>query len=126
MVHIVYGLPTSELGEKAERGEIVLGGCCVSGDDSEWFCRDCGWAWNARRGEQWEIKVGWYSVQPARPDSSGASRPRNETSLSWAYRLRLPPVSERFEVGEVFRPARGSLVADELPSADERDIERAL
>jgi hypothetical protein len=53
VVPIAYGLPTSGAGEESKRGEIVLGGCCVSGDDPEWFCRDCGWAWNANRGEQW-------------------------------------------------------------------------
>jgi hypothetical protein len=52
----MWGLPTWEAGEAAKRGEIVLGGCCVSGDDPEWFCRDCGWAWNAHRGEQWAKK----------------------------------------------------------------------
>jgi hypothetical protein len=53
-VPILWGMPTSVAGEAEERGEIVLGGCCVTGDDPKWYCRDCGWAWNARRGEQWE------------------------------------------------------------------------
>lgn len=54
VVPIAYGLPTLEAGKAEERGEIVLGGCCVSGDDPQWFCRDCGWAWNASRDVQWE------------------------------------------------------------------------
>jgi hypothetical protein len=54
VVPIGYGLPTTTATEQAKRGEIVLGGCCVRGDDPKWFCRDCGWAWNANRGVQWE------------------------------------------------------------------------
>jgi hypothetical protein len=53
VVRVVRRLRDWEAGEAGKRGEIVLGGCCVSGDDPKWFCRDCGWAWNAHRGEQW-------------------------------------------------------------------------
>ena len=30
---IVYGMPTGELEEKADRGEVVLGGCCLAVDE---------------------------------------------------------------------------------------------
>lgn len=44
-VPIVYGLPTLEIFEAAERGELRLGGCLVSGDDPAWHCKACGAEW---------------------------------------------------------------------------------
>ena len=40
---IFYGLPayTPELEAGLERGEIILGGCCISGDDPTWECSSC-------------------------------------------------------------------------------------
>ena len=44
---IVYGMPTGELEEKADRGEVVLGGCCLAVDekgrsiDPKWACINC-------------------------------------------------------------------------------------
>jgi len=53
-VPIVYGLPSPEMMEEAERGEARLGGCFITGDDPEWpsleaganpewGCIDCPW-----------------------------------------------------------------------------------
>lgn len=44
VVPIAYGEPGEEMNEKAERGEIVLGGCLVStdGTDDDFECRECG------------------------------------------------------------------------------------
>lgn len=44
VVEILYGFPTHEAGEAAERGELVLGGCCINvdGSDPEWQCTHCG------------------------------------------------------------------------------------
>ncbi len=44
---IVYGLPTGEGGERAERGEVVLGGCFVMPADTA--CPACGLEWESRR-----------------------------------------------------------------------------
>jgi hypothetical protein len=41
-VKILYGMPTHEAFEAAERGEIVLGGCCVSDTNPTRHCKDCG------------------------------------------------------------------------------------
>ena len=54
VVPIVFGEPTMETEEAAQRGEVVLGGCLVMGDGSEpkWACRGCGKAFgcvSARR-----------------------------------------------------------------------------
>ena len=40
---IMYGLPafSTELENNLNSGKIVLGGCCVSGDDPRWQCADC-------------------------------------------------------------------------------------
>ena len=43
VVPIVYGMPASELYEKAQRKEVVLGGCCNTEDgDPQWACIECG------------------------------------------------------------------------------------
>ena len=41
-VPIAYGMPGLDLAEAAERGELVLGGCCITGDDPRWHCNACG------------------------------------------------------------------------------------
>ena len=45
---ILWGLPADmrEIEKELERKEIVLGGCCVTGNDPKWACNDCG----TRRG----------------------------------------------------------------------------
>ena len=50
-VQIVYGMPSHELFEAAERGEVALGGCCVQEDEPNRQCRACGHEWNTRRGD---------------------------------------------------------------------------
>lgn len=42
LVPILYGLPTSDLGDREAAMEIVLGGCCVTGNDPELQCLGCG------------------------------------------------------------------------------------
>lgn len=42
VVDIVYGMPTRDLFERSERGEVALGGCCVGGADPSHRCLDCG------------------------------------------------------------------------------------
>ena len=42
IVPIVYGLPAIQLHHAALRGEVLLGGCWISGDDPQWSCRVCG------------------------------------------------------------------------------------
>jgi hypothetical protein len=45
-VPLVYGLPSAELFEAAERGLVGLGGCMVlPGGDPEFRCRSCGAEW---------------------------------------------------------------------------------
>ncbi len=44
-VPIVYGHPSAEAFEAAERDEIVLGGCVVTPDLPIWLCRACDHRW---------------------------------------------------------------------------------
>ncbi|WP_168625685.1 MULTISPECIES: hypothetical protein [unclassified Cryobacterium] len=44
-VRIVWGMPAGEDFERAERGEIILGGCLLTGNDPDWSCRECGHLW---------------------------------------------------------------------------------
>lgn len=41
LIEIVYGMPGIELFEAEERGEVILGGCCVSDDDPKYRCKKC-------------------------------------------------------------------------------------
>lgn len=45
---IVYGLPSLDLMRDVERGRVALGGCCISDNDPEWRCADCGHEWGRR------------------------------------------------------------------------------
>jgi hypothetical protein len=47
VVSILYGLPMfdEELERKLDAGEIVLGGCCVFGNDPTWRSVSCGHQW---------------------------------------------------------------------------------
>ena len=48
VVPIVYGLPAQELFERAERGEVELGGCCIGENDPDSLCRECNHKWRAK------------------------------------------------------------------------------
>lgn len=41
VIPIVYGKPGRELIEREERGEVKLGGCCVTNESARYHCRDC-------------------------------------------------------------------------------------
>ena len=42
LIPIIYGEPTLETFEKAERGEVKLGGCCIHAEgDPQWACSEC-------------------------------------------------------------------------------------
>ena len=45
VIPIVFGYPTVETGEAAERGELALGGCCVGDNDPDCACKACGHQW---------------------------------------------------------------------------------
>lgn len=48
VVDIIYGMPTLTTCERADRGEVILGGCCIARDehgrlmDPKWGCVECG------------------------------------------------------------------------------------
>ena len=41
LIDIIYGLPLTEAFEAAERGEIILGGCCISPESPSYHCKKC-------------------------------------------------------------------------------------
>jgi hypothetical protein len=45
LLRIVYGYPGPEMFEEAERGEVRLGGCVISGDMPDWACVACDHQW---------------------------------------------------------------------------------
>lgn len=48
-VNIIYGMPSPELFESAERGEVALGGCLISDENPERHCTACGAEWRIKR-----------------------------------------------------------------------------
>lgn len=44
IAEILFGMPAfdKELERALDEGRIVLGGCCITGEDPEWHCNDCG------------------------------------------------------------------------------------
>jgi hypothetical protein len=38
---VLYGYPSPELIERARRGEVILGGCLIGGEQPNWLCRKC-------------------------------------------------------------------------------------
>lgn len=43
LVPIVYGMPGPELFDEAERGKVMLGGCCIMPINPTRGCTNCGW-----------------------------------------------------------------------------------
>ena len=41
VVEVVYGFPTLEGEQAAQRGEVVLGGCILDEGQPTHYCRDC-------------------------------------------------------------------------------------
>ena len=54
-VEIVYGMPGGDLAEMEERGEIVLGGCCIDLANPDRQCTACGHTWQIKRRSSTEI-----------------------------------------------------------------------
>lgn len=48
VVPILYGMPSHEAREAAERGELVIGGCEVEIGQPSHACRACGHRWEHR------------------------------------------------------------------------------
>ena len=42
---IVYGYPTYEAFENEQKGEIILGGCCITPNSPTKVCKNCGKEW---------------------------------------------------------------------------------
>lgn len=40
-LEIVYGYPSRETFKLAQRGEVILGGCCIEENQPDMACRDC-------------------------------------------------------------------------------------
>lgn len=49
VLRIKYGYPTPEAEAAAGAGKFVLGGCCVSPDQREWYCTVCEHEWAVKR-----------------------------------------------------------------------------
>ncbi len=61
VVPVAYGMPSRDLLEQAEAGELVLGGCCLDAESPRWACLECQAQWG-RLGDVVELPP-----SPARP-----------------------------------------------------------
>jgi hypothetical protein len=77
---IFYGMPefTDGLRARLEAGSIVLGGCCISGEDPEWRCLDCRREWGVSRQSRQLYEL-------AGSGGSGAPEPLWVRLLSWIF-----------------------------------------
>ena len=41
LIKIVYGMPSNEMFQKAEKGEIYLGGCIILPNNAVYYCSKC-------------------------------------------------------------------------------------
>ena len=55
-MRIVFGYPGPDLGAKAEKGEVFLGGCLPYLVDPAWHCRSCDFEWSGARAK---VEDGW-------------------------------------------------------------------
>jgi hypothetical protein len=58
VVEIVYGMPGYELGQRAERGEIKLGGCCIDPRNATHHCARCDEEFGGLEFPEWPEGVG--------------------------------------------------------------------
>jgi hypothetical protein len=100
-VPVQYGLPSREMAEAAERGEVVLGGCVLTDDDPPRCCTECraalwpggvfavpgadgdmritlaggrtGRRLEASVSRDWEVTIGWRGDEPREADMTVAS-----------------------------------------------------
>ena len=59
LIEIVYGMPSSELFEAEERGEVILGGCCLSGDDPKYRCSNCETSFSRDLKKEYKNEEDW-------------------------------------------------------------------
>ena len=81
---IFYGMPefTDDLRARLEAGSVVLGGCCISGEDPEWRCLDCRLEWGLSRQSR-------HLYELAGSSGSGAPEPLWLRLLSWFFMAML-------------------------------------
>ncbi len=39
VIPIIYGSPSFELWQESKKGTVRLGGCCISSENPEWYCK---------------------------------------------------------------------------------------
>jgi len=47
VIPIAYGMPPPDIMEKATKGKVVIGGCCLFGNDPNWYCKKCEKEWKS-------------------------------------------------------------------------------
>jgi hypothetical protein len=50
-IPIEYGYPIPELMEASEKGKVKLGGCVISNDMCDYYCKTCKHEWDSTNGD---------------------------------------------------------------------------
>jgi hypothetical protein len=50
-IPIEYGYPIPELMEASEKGKVKLGGCVISNDMYDYYCKTCKHEWDSTNGD---------------------------------------------------------------------------
>ena len=66
-IKILYGMPTDEIFLMSEERRIKLGGCCITGSDPEYYCKDCENEW----GKQDAIKHVYNQIKGIKASVGG-------------------------------------------------------
>ena len=53
VIPIIYGLPSEETEESAQKGEFILGGCIVEEGSPNLYCKSCEHNWFDESISQW-------------------------------------------------------------------------
>lgn len=94
---IVYGMPSYELYEKAHKGKVVLGGCCIMEAAPQYFCKDCSYEWNKNE----VIYNAYNSISNVKAYVGGYSGPNYEVELDfenkkliWIKKVNLEEIED--------------------------------
>lgn len=74
-VRIAYGFPGRETFAAAKRGEIHLGGCCISPESPQWYCQKCECKWRRVHGVNFNVTEAERPLTDAERTELAASLP---------------------------------------------------
>ncbi len=135
VVPIVYGYPGGELFKQEMEGKIRLGGCCITGNDPDLYCNECGMRF--KKGEGLPPIVFEYSDGPTFIIAGSSVRRQitvfddgqilerrylhlfNDDMPVYA-KFHYPIASPRYEIGEIIKKYQSEI--DQMPDVLESSM----